>query len=193
MKKIMLLFLILSVSMCGCSGGSSAAGLTDKIAAKAESPETDTSPNAPATDSMGTTSESISNSGEDPDSHVDPNDIDVDITEKMYVSYINEIYVNTDDYIGKIIRIEGMFQAYTDENTGNIYYYVYRTGPGCCGNDGSMCGFEFTWNGDMPKDNDWVEVVGSLRSYEEDGCEYLTLDAKSVIVMEARGAETVYQ
>lgn len=119
--------------------------------------------------------------------------IDVDVTEKMYVAYINEIYVNTEDYIGKTIRIQGMFQAYTDQNTGITYYYVYRTGPGCCGNDGAMCGFEFTWDGDIPADNDWIEVVGSLRTYDEDGWTYLTLDAESVAVMEERGAETVFQ
>ena len=111
----------------------------------------------------------------------------------MYVSYINEIYVNTDDYIGKWIRIEGMYQAYTDTNTGKTYYYVYRTGPGCCGNDGSRCGFEFTFDGKMPKANDWIQVIGKLRTYEEDGTTYLTLDAKSVKVMDIRGAETVYQ
>ena len=111
----------------------------------------------------------------------------------MYVTYINEIYVNTDDYLGQMIRIQGISQAYKDENDGKTYYYVYRTGPGCCGNDGSMCGFEFTWDGDMPKDKDWIEVVGSLRTYNEDGYDYLTLDAKSVTVMDERGAETVYQ
>ncbi|QOX63873.1 hypothetical protein FRZ06_11280 [Anoxybacterium hadale] len=119
--------------------------------------------------------------------------VDVDITEKMYVAYINEIYVNTPDYIGQNIRIQGMFQAYTDETTGLTYYYVYRVGPGCCGNDGSMCGFEFTWNGDLPKDNDWIEVIGSLRTYEDDGWSYLTLDASSVTVMKERGAENVLQ
>ena len=121
--------------------------------------------------------------------------IDVDITEKMYVTYINEIYLNTEDYLGQTIRIQGMYKPYIDENTGLTYYYVYRTGPGCCGNDGSMCGFEFTWDGDMPNDNDWIEVVGSLRSYDdEDGWTYLTLDSKSVTVMvEERGAESVYQ
>ena len=120
-------------------------------------------------------------------------DVDVDITEKMYVAYINEIYVNTPDYIGQNIRIQGMFQAYTDENTGLTYYYVYRVGPGCCGNDGSMCGFEFTWSGDLPKDNDWIEVIGTLRTYEDDGWTYLTLDASSVTVMKERGAENVLQ
>lgn len=113
----------------------------------------------------------------------------IDITEKMYVSWINEIYVNTDSYIGKTVKIQGM---YTTENfNNNEYHYVYRVGPGCCGNDGSMCGFEMTYDGEYPKDNDWIEVVGVLETYVEDGQTYLNLKADSVTVMEERGSETV--
>ena len=113
----------------------------------------------------------------------------INITEKMFVTYVNEIYTNTRDYIGRTIKLEGMYAVEATESSS--YYYVYRVGPGCCGNDGSMCGFEFTYNGDMPKDNDWIEVTGALRSYEENGKVYLTLDANSVKVLDVRGAETV--
>ncbi len=116
-------------------------------------------------------------------------EIDIDITEKLYVSFINNIYVNAENYIGDMIRIEGMYLGETYE--GNQYYYVYRKGPGCCGNDGNMCGFEFTYNGDMPEDGDWIEVVGTLRQYMEGQLAYLTLDAISVTVKEERGAEEV--
>lgn len=115
----------------------------------------------------------------------------IDITEKMYVAYINEIYVNTDDYLGKTLRIEGMYTA--SDYEGTTYYYVYRVGPGCCGNDGSMCGFEFTYDGEMPKDNDWVRVTGTLESYEEGGFNYLTIKADCVEVLPERGAEVVSQ
>lgn len=127
-----------------------------------------------------------------PNSTKQDNDV-INITEKMYVTYINEIYTNTKDYIGKTIKIEGMFTSENSEQTGKTYHYVYRTGPGCCGNDGSMCGFEFTFNGNMPKKNDWICVEGILGTYEENGNNYLSLNAKSVTVLETRGAETVYQ
>ena len=113
----------------------------------------------------------------------------IDITEKLYVTYINEIYTNTEDYIGRTIKIQGMFAAEQVED--NSYYYVYRVGPGCCGNDGNMCGFEFTTNNGYPESNDWIEVVGKLRTYEENGNTFLTLDAESVTVMEERGLEVV--
>jgi putative membrane protein len=117
----------------------------------------------------------------------------IDITEKFFVTFINDIYTNTPEYLGKTIKIEGMFKGEYFEPTKKTYYYVYRTGPGCCGNDGSMCGFEFTYDEDMPVDNDWIEVVGTLRTYEEEGYTYLTLDADRVTVLDTRGAETVFQ
>ena len=125
---------------------------------------------------------------------VDTGEIDLNITEKMYVTYINEIYTNTDSYLGKRLKIEGMFSAEYFEPTDTTYYYVYRQGPGCCGNDGSMCGFEFTSkDGKYPNENDWIEVIGKLDRYYEDDYEYLTIRADSVKVKDERGAEIVTQ
>ena len=126
---------------------------------------------------------------------VDANDeVDLNITEKMYVTYINEIYTNPDSYLGKRLKIEGMFTAEYFGETDTTYYYVYRQGPGCCGNDGSMCGFEFTSkDGKYPNENDWIEVVGTLDQYDEYGTQYLTIRADSVTVKTERGAEVVSQ
>jgi len=196
MKRSVTVLLILMLLLTGCGSAASSSKMSNDKSSISKSADTDNTNDAldtsnPSADIDDTNESVLTKSEQSP--NVDSSDIDVDITEKMYVAYINEIYVNADDYIGQTIRIQGMFQAYTDENTGLTYYYVYRTGPGCCGNDGSMCGFEFTWNGNIPKDNDWIEVVGNLRSYEEDGCSYLTLDSTSVTILDERGAETVYQ
>ncbi len=117
----------------------------------------------------------------------------IELTENMYVTYINEIYTNYEDYIGRTIKLEGMFTSEYYEPSDTTYEYVYRVGPGCCGNDGSMCGFEFTWDGDMPSDNDWIEVTGVLDKYDLEGQTYLTLRAQSVNVKAERGAETLYR
>lgn len=115
--------------------------------------------------------------------------IDVDISEKYYVTYINEIYTNTEDYLGKTIRLEGMFK---DEVVGsNTYHFVYRVGPGCCGNDGATCGFEFVYDGTMPKVNDWIRVTGVLESYSEGEQKYIHLVCTNLEILDERGAETV--
>ena len=117
----------------------------------------------------------------------------LEITEKMYVTYVNDIYTNTAEYEGKKIKIEGMSTSAYDESTNQTYYFVYRTGPGCCNNDGSMCGFEFTTSDTIPEENDWIEVIGTLESYEQNGYTYLTLRDAEVTIKTERGQEIVYQ
>lgn len=117
----------------------------------------------------------------------------IEITEKMYVTYINDIYTNLENYKGKKIKLEGMFTSAYDERSKETYYFVYRTGPGCCGNDGSMCGFEFTTTDKIPMENDWIEVTGTLDAYEQDDFLYLTLRDSQVVIKEERGLEVVYQ
>jgi uncharacterized membrane protein YcgQ (UPF0703/DUF1980 family) len=120
----------------------------------------------------------------------------VEIKEKMFVAQSNDVYYNADDYLGKTIKYEGIFQSYTDPASGMTYYSVVRYGPGCCGID-SNCGFEVLWAGDKtteyPESNDWVEAVGVLVDYEENGYEYLRLDLTSLTVLDIRGAEYVTQ
>jgi uncharacterized membrane protein YcgQ (UPF0703/DUF1980 family) len=120
----------------------------------------------------------------------------VEIKEKMFVAQSNDVYYNADDYLGKTIKYEGMFQSYTDSASGITYYSVVRYGPGCCGVDAN-CGFEVLWSGDnttkYPEINDWVEAVGILKEYEENGYMYLRLDLTSLTVLDVRGAEYVTQ
>lgn len=124
-----------------------------------------------------------------------PQVIDIDITEKMYVHWINEIYYNGDLYEGKTVRLQGMYAAETNESGSELYHFVYRKGPGCCGSDGDMCGFEFLWDGAVPQEGAWIEVVGKVGIYTAaDGFTYLGLYAESVEQKEAeRGAEVVAQ
>lgn len=116
----------------------------------------------------------------------------VEIKEKMFIAQTNDIYINPEDYLGKTIKYEGIFDPYEYEETGMTYYYVIRYGPGCCGYDANA-GFEVIWSGDYPNINDWVEVIGVLEEYEEDGNKYLRLNLSSLTVLDTRGAENVYQ
>ena len=113
----------------------------------------------------------------------------VRITEKMYLTYVNEIYINPKSYLKKTIEIEGMFSF--EQYEGKTYNYVYRIGPGCCGNDGAMCGFEFITEETLPKEKDWIKVSGRLEEYEEAGQMYLRLEDCTVTVMEQRGKENI--
>lgn len=116
----------------------------------------------------------------------------VEIKEKMFIAEINEIYLNKEEYIGKTIKLEGMFDEQHSQESDKTYYHIYRRGPGCCGNDG-VAGFEVIWDKEYPKINDWVEAIGTLEEYEDEGYHYVRLRLKELNVKEERGKEFVSQ
>jgi zinc transport system permease protein len=121
----------------------------------------------------------------------------IEIKEKMFIAQINDVYRNPEDYIGNMIKLEGLFvsEQYGDNEP---YCFVIRYGPGCCGTDGNA-GFEVAWNKQdaesktYPNSDDWVEAVGILQTYEEDGYPYLYLDLSELNILNERGAEYVTQ
>ena len=129
---------------------------------------------------------------------------DIIFKEATYVTLINDVYNNPDNYLGKVVQIDGMYtlEDYTEQGGGK-YYYVYRQGPGCCGNDGSMCGFEFTskdgtypdyipQSGDDNSAHPWIKVTGTLSQYYEgESGPYYSLKDATYEIMTTRGAEIV--
>ncbi|GBU21669.1 hypothetical protein R80B4_01569 [Fibrobacteres bacterium R8-0-B4] len=122
----------------------------------------------------------------------------VEIREKMFIAQTNDIYINKDDYLGKTIKYEGVFDQSEWRGNGKTYRYVIRFGPGCCPGDAAAAGFEVLWDGDnsgkhYPKKNDWVEVTGVLHEYDDDGIPSLRLALTSLTVLAKRGKEKVTQ
>jgi uncharacterized membrane protein YcgQ (UPF0703/DUF1980 family) len=121
----------------------------------------------------------------------------IEIREKMFLAQVNDVYLNSDDYMGKTIKLEGIFKTEQYYDDTEPYCFVLRYGPGCCGSDGNA-GFEVKWDKDRkqtyPAAESWVEASGILKTYEEDGCyQYLYLDLSSLNLLSKRGAETVFQ
>jgi hypothetical protein len=121
----------------------------------------------------------------------DDSDI-IEIKEKMFIAQTNDIYFNPVDYLGKTIKYEGIFNVHEVPETDTRYYSVIRYGPGCCGVD-AYAGFEVIWDKEYPEQEDWVEAVGVLKEYEENGYQYLRLELTSLTVLSTRGEEYVYQ
>jgi len=172
MKKIVLFSIIAVLLITGCSDRKNPAEPAVKPAAEAASHNTP------------------------------PPGVDLIIGDKLFIGQVNDVYRNRNDYLGKTIRIEGMFMS--AESGGKEYCYVFRKGPGCCGDDGQV-GFEVYWNPPdsdqvpgnakkaYPKRNDWVEAQGELKRYSENGANYLYLALSYLEVMEERGVEFVTQ
>lgn len=116
----------------------------------------------------------------------------VEIKQKVFVTQCEEIYSNISLYNGKTIKLEGMYDEHIQETTNKTFTYVMRRSPGCCGDDG-YTGFQFKYKGELPKQDDWIEVIGDLALEEDDGASYIVLKAKSVKVLATRGKEFVSQ
>ncbi|MDR3229874.1 MAG: hypothetical protein LBT65_00390 [Synergistaceae bacterium] len=114
-----------------------------------------------------------------------------EIREKMFIQQCNDIYLNPDEYLGRTVRLEGIYEEEADEESGGTFRYVIRRGPGCCGNDG-VAGFEVLFDGTPPPaPNDWVEAVGTVELVSADSLESVVLRLSRLAVMEKRGAEFV--
>ena len=175
--------------LVGCSNNSVPINTpfeTTNITSSANSP-------APAATGNSQSSKTAEKTTNHPEVSIEPSSGDAfEIKEKLFIAQTNDIYYNADDYLGKTIKYEGIYKAYSWEEDNLIYYYVIRYGPGCCGNDGEA-GFEIVWNGEHPNEDDWVEAIGVLEEYEEDGYKYLRLVLTSLTVLPKRGAEYVSQ
>ena len=119
-----------------------------------------------------------------------------EIKEKMFIAQINDVYLNFEDYLGKTIKLEGIFKSEQFYDDAEPYLFVIRYGPGCCGTDGNA-GFEVKWDKDRmrpyPAVESWVSATGVLKIEEEGNAKYLYLDLSSLDVLSKRGAEVVLQ
>ena len=148
----------------------------------------------------GKSTAAASKAAESTEDEITPTGVDFLIREKMFIAQVNDVYLNRNDYMGKTIKLEGLFKY--GEAGGREYCFVIRNGPGCCGDDGQV-GFEVSWlppgeapesDRDVyPKINDWVEAQGVLTRYEELGQGFLYLALSEINVLDKRGAEFVNQ
>ena len=116
----------------------------------------------------------------------------VEIEENLFLTQVNDVYLNAKDYIGKTIKLEGIFLKEQPRALDEPNCYIVRYGPGCCGNDG-LVGFEVIWDKNKsqtyPESESWVEARGVLKVFEKSN--YLYLDLSSLTVLNKRGRETV--
>jgi len=106
--------------------------------------------------------------------------VDVDLTTLSSTMVYSEVYnmmIMPEDYMGKTIKMNGMFSYMVDETTGNEYYAcIIMDATACCSQ-----GIEFELAGDYVYPDDYPEIggditiTGTFDVYEEDGYKYCTL------------------
>ena len=102
--------------------------------------------------------------------------VDLDLTvmsPTMIYSNVYNMMMTPEDYFDKVIKVEGMYAYYFDEETQKMYYAVIiPDATACC-----QQGVEFILADETayPESAETVTVTGVLSSYEENGFKYLVL------------------
>lgn len=92
------------------------------------------------------------------------------LTENMRLSMLYEYYSNPEKYIGKRVKISGLYRPYKDETTNKLYHYmIIYDKLACCEN-----ALEFIWDNnthaypdEYPKEGTEVTCYGTYESYDE--------------------------
>ena len=104
------------------------------------------------------------------------------IEDKVFIAMLSDIYANPDNYMGKTITLSGMFDIFNDEQSGKIYYSVYRNDTAGCCSSGIEVDFDGNSDYKLPEQDQNVTATGVLDSYEENGQEYLVLHLSELTI-----------
>ena len=112
--------------------------------------------------------------------------VDVDLTclsSTMVYAEVYNIVSAPDEYIGKTMKMDGLFAVYHDEETDQYYYAcLIQDATACCQN-----GIEFVpadakkYPEDFPELGTTITVTGVFDTYQEGGYTYCTLREAKLI------------
>ena len=108
---------------------------------------------------------------------------DIEIKDRVFVNQMTDIYLNVDDYVGKVIKFEGYFGI--AEKSTWTEYSVYRPGPACCADDVNL-GLEVIWHGEYPEEKEWVEAIGVFERYKRSEYNRYRLKLSSLTVVQKK-------
>lgn len=108
-------------------------------------------------------------------------DVDIDLTKLSSTMVYAEVYnmmVKPEDYMGKTIKMKGLYTADHYDATNMYYHYILiEDAMACC-----QSGIEFVWDNnthqypeEYPEIDAPIQIVGTFGSYEELGQTYYYL------------------
>lgn len=106
--------------------------------------------------------------------------IDVDLTILSSTMVYSEVYnmmTSPKDYIGKTVKMKGLYAYAHDETTGNDYFAcIVQDATACCAQGIEfVLTEEYRYPDDYPKGDEEICVVGVFDTYQEGDYTYCTL------------------
>lgn len=106
--------------------------------------------------------------------------IDIDLTSLTSTMVYSEVYnmmYEPDSYIGKTVKMDGLYAVYHDENTGNNYFAcIIQDATACCAQGMEfVLTEEYSYPEDYPEEGTNIVVTGTFDTYMEGEYQYCTL------------------
>lgn len=119
---------------------------------------------------------------------------EISVGDRLYMTQINDWFMNFQDYEGKTVSIEGIYMIF-----GGKYNFVGRNGPSCPYCVGGYVNFEFQSDADLSglvSEQSWIRVTGILRqgkSVLSNGKEqpFYYIEALEVLPLEKAGVNPI--
>ena len=114
--------------------------------------------------------------------------IDIDLSRLSGIltySQVVNVYDAPADYVGKTIKLNGLYNASYIEDTDSYYHFIVVGDEALC----CEIGMEFVWSGDHKYPDDYpeeyteIEVVGVFESHEMRGNTYYRLRVDDILIM----------
>lgn len=170
MKKIAVLFMVccLSFVLSACGNQNMVKELADSNS-RIEKKNAETRKNTAEDSSMKEADEKAETSGDMVDLTV--------LNSTMVYSEVYDMTSKPENYIGKRVKMAGLFTAYQDETTKKRYFScIIQDATACCAQ-----GLEFElkekrkYPEEYPEEEEEITVVGTFDTYEEEGYMYCVI------------------
>lgn len=99
------------------------------------------------------------------------------IKDEGFITDLDKIFNNVDAYAGKTITVEGFVRNINESNFSVLRYYDMPHGDHT---DEVTVGINITYDGEMPKTDDWVVVTGTIQSEIYNGSKQPIVKASKV-------------
>ncbi len=179
MKKISYL-LVLTLVLTGCGGKQSSDSHVDNSQNSVSDviSEQIQEYNGETSDDLKNSPESEGSENPDVENVYEEPDLDLSFySGSVIFGKINEIAVNYEDYIGKVIKTKGKYYKFNNPHDNYFYFVcIVQDQTACC-----SAGLEFIlkdeyrYPDDYPIQEREIIVTGTLETYEEEGQKYLHL------------------
>ena len=95
----------------------------------------------------------------------------------MVYSEVYNMMVSPEEYIGKTVKMDGLFAHSHDDATGKDYFAcIIQDATACCSQGiAFVLADDYTWPEDYPQVSEEICVAGVFDTYMENGNRYCTL------------------